>query len=108
MIHEVTPLSNHLEELRDGPERERREEAQRADEQDHEDQQPDEEGVVGGQVPALSATFFLPAREPAIASVAMSGTNRTKSITRPIETFRKGVFALKPAKAEPLFPPADE
>ena len=61
-----------------------------------------------GSVPALTATAFFSAREPAMARVAHRGTKRTNSITRPMDTFKKGVLALKPAKAEPLLPPAEE
>ena len=59
-------------------------------------------------VPADSGARLFPARLPAIASVAVIGTKRAKIITRPSAEFRKGVFALKPAKAEPLLPPAEE
>ena len=63
---------------------------------------------VVDKVPAVVAIFFFPARLPAIASVPMMGRNRAKSITSPRLTFRNTVFALKPAKAEPLLPPQDE
>ena len=59
-------------------------------------------------VPVLVAIFFLPARLPAIASVPMIGRKRANSMTRPSETFKNTVFALKPAKAEPLLPPQEE
>ena len=59
-------------------------------------------------VPALVAIFLFPARLPAIASVPMIGRKRANSMTRPSETFKNTVFALKPAKAEPLLPPQEE
>lgn len=59
-------------------------------------------------VPAFVAIFFLPARLPTIASVPMIGRKRANSMTRPSETFKNTVFALKPAKAEPLLPPQEE
>ena len=64
--------------------------------------------LVVESVPAVVAIFFFPARLPAMASVPIMGTNLAKSITRPRLTFKNTVFALKPAKAEPLFPPAEE
>ena len=59
-------------------------------------------------VPALVAIFFFPARLPAIASVPMIGRKRANSMTSPSETFKNTVFALNPAKAEPLLPPQEE
>ena len=43
-----------------------------------------------------------------MASVASSGTKRAKIITRPMETLRNGVLALKPAKADSLLPAPEE
>ena len=60
------------------------------------------------RVPAVAAILFLAARLPAIANVPMSGKKRAKSMASPSEMFKKAVFALKPANAEPLFPPAEE
>ena len=42
-----------------------------------------------------------------MASVPTTGRNLTNSMTRPMLTFRNTVLALKPAKAEPLLPPAE-
>ena len=60
------------------------------------------------QVPELTATFCFFTRLPAMARVANMGTKRTNSITSPMLTFKNGVLALNPAKAEPLLPPAEE
>ena len=59
------------------------------------------------RVPALAATFFLAAMEPAITIAAVIGTKRTNSITKPMEVLRKGVSQPMPAKAEPLLPAAE-
>ena len=59
-------------------------------------------------VVAVVAIFFFAARLPAMARVANMGTKRTNSITSPMLTFKNGVLALNPAKAEPLLPPAEE
>ena len=60
------------------------------------------------QVPELTATFCFLTRLPAMARVANMGTKRTNSMTSPMLTFKNGVLALNPAKAEPLLPPAAE
>ena len=60
------------------------------------------------RVPAVTATFFFFAILPAMRSMVTRGKNLAPSITRPMETLRKGVLALKPAKAEPLLPPPEE
>lgn len=62
---------------------------------------------VVDNVPAVAAILFFCARLPAIASVPITGRNRTNSMTRPMLTFKNTVFALNPAKAEPLLPPAE-
>ena len=59
-------------------------------------------------VPAVVAIFFFSARFPEIASVPMIGKNRANNITNPNNRFKNIVFPLKPAKAEPLFPPQEE
>lgn len=61
-----------------------------------------------GNVPTLVATFFFFTKEPAMASVAIIGTNLTNNMINPILTFMNIVLAPKPAKADPLFPPAEE
>ena len=43
-----------------------------------------------------------------MASVAIIGTNLTNNMINPILTFMNTVLAPKPAKADPLFPPAEE
>ena len=45
---------------------------------------------------------------PAIAKIPKIGINLTNNITNPSVTLINGVFAAKPAKAEPLLPPAEE
>src|SRR5262249_35803907 len=61
-------------------------------------------GVVTGKVPTEGGTYFLPARLPAIASIGMIIRNRPASIVKPMATSYQGVFAVRPPKAEPLFP----
>ena len=58
-------------------------------------------------VPALTATFGRVHKLPASTSVAASGMKRFASISKPSTTLIIGVLPLKPAKADPLFPPAD-
>ena len=57
------------------------------------------------KVPAVTATFFFCTKLPAIAKIPTIGNKRAKIIVKPILVFKNGVLALKPAKAEPLFPP---
>ena len=62
-----------------------------------------------GRVPALAATFFLPARLPAIARVAMMRHEPHKEHHEAdARRSGRGCSQLKPAKAEPLLPPAEE
>ena len=63
--------------------------------------------LVVESVPAVTAIFFFSTKCPDIARVPIIGTNLAKSITIAKETLKKTVFALNPAKAEPLFPPHD-
>ena len=58
-------------------------------------------------VPAVVATFLREARLPASTHVAAIGTKRLTSISRPVTTLMNGVFALKPANADPLLPPVE-
>ena len=57
-----------------------------------------------GNVPKLSATAFLPTREPAIAIGGMIIMNRPISMVSAPVTLNHSVLPLIPAKAEPLFP----
>ena len=59
-------------------------------------------------VPAVVAIIFFFARLPAIAKVPTIGRKRANRITKARLRLRNTVLALKPANAEPLFPPADE
>ena len=43
----------------------------------------------------------------AAARMAATGTKRPASMSALSSTFRKGVLAFSPAKAEPLFAPAE-
>lgn len=63
--------------------------------------------LVVESVPAVVAIVFFLARLPAIASVPIIGINLAKSIDKPSDIFINGVFALNPAKAEPLLAPAE-
>jgi hypothetical protein len=61
-------------------------------------------GVVTGNVPKEGGTVFLRARFPAIASTGMMTKKRPTRVANPMVVLYQGVFALSPAKAEPLFP----
>ncbi len=59
-------------------------------------------GVAVGMVPAPAGTVFFIAREPATASIGSMVKKRPINIARPMVVLKNGVFAFKPAKAEPL------
>ena len=46
----------------------------------------------------------MPTIDPAMPSAGMIIRNRPASMASPSVMFQKGVLALRPAKAEPLFP----
>lgn len=58
-------------------------------------------------VPAFSATLRRAPRLPASANAAATGMNRFASISTPRTVLIIGVSAVRPAKAEPLLPPAE-
>src|ERR1700744_2893766 len=58
-------------------------------------------------VPADSGTNFLLVKIPAMATGPMIGKNLPMKITRPVDTFQKILFAVKPASPEPLFAALD-
>jgi hypothetical protein len=96
--------------LHDRTQREGGEELQAAEDQDHPDQQADEERAMGRQGPGRRGQLGLGdlyAYTSATASTAMAGTNRPSSMARPRVVFHQGALAVRPAKAEPLFPVAE-
>src|ERR1700730_13282790 len=60
-----------------------------------------------GKVPAEAGTIFLPASEPAMASIGTANMQRPVHMARPSVVFQKGVVAERPAKALPLLPVAE-
>ena len=60
-----------------------------------------------GTVPLLGGIIFFELKLPKIRTTGMMTTNLPTSIASPSSTFRVGVLALKPPKAEPLFPAVD-
>ena len=50
----------------------------------------------------VEGTDFWAASEPASASTSTIGMNRPSSIATPSAVFSHGVFAVSPAKADPL------
>ena len=64
-------------------------------------------GVVTGNVPAEGGAIFLRAKFPATASIGTIIKKRPASIAKPSAVLYHGVFAFKPAKAEPLLPAPD-
>src|SRR5262245_19147191 len=59
-------------------------------------------GPLVGSVPGPGGAAFLPAMAPASASAGRIIQKRPKSMARPRAVLYQGVFALMPAKAEPL------
>ena len=59
-------------------------------------------GVAVGKVPGPAGTVGLAARLPARASMGSSVRYRPASMARPMVVLKNGVFAFRPAKAEPL------
>ena len=60
-----------------------------------------------GKVPCDGGTSFFRARLPAIASIGTIIRNRPINIAAVSDKLYQCVFALNPAKAEPLFPVAE-
>ena len=58
-------------------------------------------------MPAVAGTLSCAASEPARASTSTIGTNRPSSIATPSAVLSHGVFAVRPANAEPLLFAAD-
>src|SRR5450759_2156603 len=61
-------------------------------------------GPETGKVPALDATRFLRASEPASARIGTIMAKRPNSVARPSVALYHGVLAPIPAKALPLLP----
>src|SRR5207247_10148414 len=61
-------------------------------------------GPVVGSVPGPGGATFLPASPPARASAGRIIQNRPSHMSIPSVVLYQGVFALRPAKAEPLLP----
>ena len=59
-------------------------------------------GVFVGNVPVDAGTLSFLASDPAMASVGMMRKNRPTSMASPSAVFIHCVFAVMPAKAEPL------
>jgi hypothetical protein len=53
-------------------------------------------------VPAEGFAFFFAASDPAMARIGTAWAKRPKNIETPVVTLYQGVFALSPAKDEPL------
>ena len=67
----------------DGTERQGREEDQAADDHDDADQQTDEKAAIGRESAGRGGTIFLPASDPAMASIGTIIRNRPMHIARP-------------------------
>src|SRR5262249_53945589 len=65
---------------------------------------PAKSGVVTGNVPGDGGTRFLRPRLPATASIGVITKKRPMSIAKPRVVLYQGVFAPRPANADPLFP----
>src|SRR6476646_4055067 len=65
-------------------------------------------GVVTGNVPTEGGTYFFWARLPAMASMGMIMKKRPTSMVMAPAVLYQGVFAVKPAKADPLLPAWEE
>ena len=92
----------------DRPEAERGEERQRADDDDDADEQRREQRRRHRErAERRRRRVFLRARLPASASIGMIAMNRPRSIAMPSVVLYQGVFAERPAKAEPLLPVPD-
>src|ERR1700756_1506821 len=63
---------------------------------------PMNKGPSVGMVPAEGFAFFFAANDPAMARIGIAWANRPKNIERPVVILYQGVFALRPAKDEPL------
>ena len=61
-----------------------------------------------GKVPVLAGTSFFCASDPAMAMMGTIIRKRPKSMAMPRVVLYQGVLALRPAKALPLLPTADE
>src|SRR5262249_25058627 len=59
-------------------------------------------GPSVGNVPAEGAFFVFGASEPAIAMIGTIWANRPKNSVTPVVVLYQTVFALSPAKVEPL------
>ncbi len=64
-------------------------------------------GVVTGKLPCEGGAIFLPASEPAMASIGTIIRKRPANMVMPSVMLYQFVFALSPAKAEPLLPAAE-
>ena len=95
--------------LDDRSERERGEEFKAAQDHDDADQAGRRtEAPWVGKVPADGASFGLAASEPAIAMTGTMMPKRQASMAMPSVVLYQGALAVRPAKAEPLLPAADE
>ena len=66
------------------------------------DEEADELRPVGGEGAGGRGHLVLRGERPARASTSTIGTNRPSSIATPSAVLSHGVFAVSPAKAEPL------
>ena len=108
MERSVGLAGEHLEVLDDRTECERGEEFEAADDDDDAGQQADEQKAVGREGAGRRRSFGLAASEPAIAITGTMMPKRQASMAMPSVVSYQGVLAVRPAKAEPLLPAADE
>lgn len=98
-VHNILLLeTEHLEIFGNGSQSQGREEAQGADEQDHEDEQKYEQPAGCGA--GAGRHLFFWTRLPAMARVAIMGTNRAKSMIAARLRLKNRVLAERPEKAE--------